>query len=264
MLPAIHVSGYPPALASYDGRLHAVYSTPENALRHTTWTAKDGWADGEDVEGRESEEMPALLVFKDGPAGGEREALLLVNRGVEHYVPPAPPEPPVPPAVATVVSRGTTVSGGYHRDHSAGGWSRITHRVSLTPATLNNGNKAVIATWEATAEYDWGSGYYPENYDASYKPSISRGTLRLKKKGDTTPSHHKDFRGSFDSDGRFRHDVLIPDLDPGDYELYLSTNTKKEGGYWQNSKAALSEGEKDSSRYTRIADFSRATVTATV
>ncbi|WP_159028305.1 hypothetical protein [Kitasatospora sp. MY 5-36] len=84
LLPAVHASEYPPALASYDGRLHAVYSTPENVLRHTTWTAGDGWADGQEVEGRDSAELPALLVFRDGPAGKEHEALLLVNRGVRH------------------------------------------------------------------------------------------------------------------------------------------------------------------------------------
>ncbi|MFJ4794853.1 hypothetical protein [Kitasatospora purpeofusca] len=84
LLPAVHVSEYPPALASYDGVLHAVYSTPENVLRHTTWTAEGGWADGQDVEGRESAALPALLVFRNESAGKEREALLLVNRGVRH------------------------------------------------------------------------------------------------------------------------------------------------------------------------------------
>ncbi|MGW1997577.1 hypothetical protein [Embleya sp. NPDC001921] len=268
LLHATHVSRYPPALASYDGRLHAVYSTPENALRHTTWTAKDGWADARDVEGRESEEMPALLVFKDGPTGAEREALLLVNRGVEkQYVPPAPPEPPTPPTLDDVADRGTTVSSEYHRDHSEGCWSRVTHRLSLTPATLKNGTRAAIATWEARAEYYWGSGYYPENH-SGYTPRIRSGTLRLKKKGDTGARIHKDFSGSFDPDGRYRHDVLVPDLDPGEYELYLGAmNTTKEGGYWYGSRTVVETNDtplKDPGLWTRIDDFSRATVTTTI
>lgn len=41
-------------------------------------------------------------------------------------------------------------------------------------------------------------------------------------------------------------------------------NTKKDGGYWHASRAALSDGEKDQDRFTRIHDFSRATVTATI
>ncbi|MFB6556609.1 hypothetical protein ACFCWX_42985, partial [Streptomyces sp. NPDC056405] len=77
LLPESHVSPHAPALASYDGKLHAVYTTPESRLRHTTWTAADGWADAQDMEDRESQELPALLAFKDGPAGAEREALLL-------------------------------------------------------------------------------------------------------------------------------------------------------------------------------------------
>ncbi|WP_333764309.1 hypothetical protein [Streptomyces sp. IBSBF 2390] len=44
-------------LASYDGKLHAVYPLAgSDALRHLTWTKKDGWSKGEDLKGRESTE----------------------------------------------------------------------------------------------------------------------------------------------------------------------------------------------------------------
>lgn len=150
-------------------------------------------------------------------------------------------------------------------DYANEAWSRVTHSVSLTPATLKNGKKALIATWEAKAEYYWGFSWYPENYASPYNAYISFATLRLKKSGAITADHNHDFSGGFDSSGRFRHDVVIADLEPGTYELYLGTlNTKKEGGYWQYSKAALTTEEKDSGRYTRIDDFRRSTVTATI
>ncbi|MYS80775.1 hypothetical protein [Embleya scabrispora] len=255
LLPETHVSTHPPALASYDGRLHAVYTTPEGGLRHTTWTTEDGWA--RDVEGRESQELPALLTFKHGPAGAEREALLLVNRGPWRYVAPDRPEPATRDDVA---STGTPVAGEYRSDLGAEGWSRITHRVLLTPATLKNGRTAAIATWEARAAYYWGFGYYPENYGPPYHASVS-GILRFTRADGSGAGHQVDFSGGFDSDGRFRHDALVPNIDPGDYTLYVSTsNTDKKGGYWHIFRADAP----DADGWARIDRLSGATVTATV
>ncbi|MFE7302859.1 hypothetical protein [Streptomyces sp. NPDC057579] len=75
-------------MASYDGKLHAVYPSAEGTdnLRHTTWTKDGGWTEPKDLVGHESKHTPALLTFKDGPAGSQREALLLVHRGVALYV----------------------------------------------------------------------------------------------------------------------------------------------------------------------------------
>ncbi|MEU7642909.1 hypothetical protein AB0C11_44200, partial [Streptomyces sp. NPDC039016] len=75
-------------MASYDGKLHAVYPSAEGTdnLRHTTWTKDGGWTEPKDLVGHESKRTPALLTFKDGPAGSQREALLLVHRGVALYV----------------------------------------------------------------------------------------------------------------------------------------------------------------------------------
>ncbi|MFJ8442765.1 hypothetical protein [Kitasatospora griseola] len=73
------------ALASYDGKLHAVYPSAEGTdnLRHSTWTQAGGWTEPTDLVGHQSKHTPALLTFQDGPTGAQREALLLVHRGVQ-------------------------------------------------------------------------------------------------------------------------------------------------------------------------------------
>ncbi|MFJ2650456.1 hypothetical protein ACIO1C_27510 [Streptomyces sp. NPDC087420] len=79
------------ALASYDGKLHAVFPSPTtDNLAHATWTEADGWSKVQNLDGHDSRNTPALVAFKDGPAGEEREALLLVRRGVDRYVAPPP------------------------------------------------------------------------------------------------------------------------------------------------------------------------------
>ncbi|MGW3324813.1 hypothetical protein [Streptomyces virginiae] len=258
-LDGVPISRRGASLASRGGKLHAIYPSVEgDNLHHTTWTKAGGWTKLVELEGHPSNNTPALLPFKEGPAGAERETLLLVHCGIDRYVPPAPPAPPTPPSLADVKDRGETVIGKSVANYADDAWSRVHHRVSLTPVTLKNGKRGVIATWEAMAEYFWGSSWYPESYSHPYKPRISAGTLRFKKAGDrlSTP-HNVDFSGDFDSDGRYRHDVIIADLDAGEYELFLGTlNTKKDGGYWHGSRAALSDGEADSDRWTRIHDFS--------
>ncbi|MFE3866302.1 hypothetical protein ACFXPT_38790 [Streptomyces goshikiensis] len=68
------------------------------------------------------------------------------------------------------------------------------------------------------------------------------------------------FSGRFDSECSFRHDAAIPNIEAGEYELYLGTlNTVKTGGYWHGSKAALELPDvsvKDKDCWTRIPDFS--------
>ncbi|MFD4915183.1 hypothetical protein ACFWNR_18435 [Streptomyces virginiae] len=100
--------------------------------------------------------------------------------------------------------------------------------------------------------------HYPAPYDAS----ISFATLRFKKAGDRLAPPRRGFLGPL----RLQRPLPPRRADhrpgPGDYELYLGTASTKR--YWQHGKAALSEEEKDSGRYTRIDDFSRSTVTATI
>lgn len=63
------------ALASYDGKLHAVYPGDEgDALRHSTWTQDGGWTRPVVLEGHDSNNTPALLAFKEGPAGARGAA----------------------------------------------------------------------------------------------------------------------------------------------------------------------------------------------
>lgn len=255
-------------LASYDGKLHAVYPHPtSDKLCHTTWTKDGGWTKPAELDGHDSRNTPALLTFKEGPAGAERETLLLVHRGVDRYVPPTPPQAPAPPAPPSVKSRGETATGDSVSDYGEDAWSRVKHQASLTPVTVKGSDKpAVIATWEATAEYYWGSSWYPENYGNPYSPSISSGTLYL---WEGTAGKGKvrtvDFSGSFDACGRFRHDAIITDLKPGTYELWLGgTNTKKTGGYWYASRSAITTDEPDKDRYARIHNFSCAIATITL
>ncbi|MFB6878089.1 hypothetical protein [Streptomyces sp. NPDC056323] len=60
-------------------------------LHHTTWTKAGGWTKPVELEGHPSNTAPALLPFREGPAGAERDAFVLVHRGFDRYVPPAPP-----------------------------------------------------------------------------------------------------------------------------------------------------------------------------
>ncbi|MGW1641557.1 hypothetical protein [Streptomyces lavendulae] len=252
------------ALASYDGKLHAVYPHYESdKLCHTMWTKGGGWTKPAELEGHDSRNTPALLPYREGPVGAERETLLLVHRGVDRYVPPVPPAPPAPPSLADVKERGETVTGQSVTDYGVGAWSRVTHRVSYTPVTLNDGTTGIIATWEAKAEYYWGFSWYPENYDKVWRPRMKSGTLWLQKGRGVGSPRAVNFSGGFDSDGHFRHDEIIPDVKPGTYELYVSSsNTEKEQGYWHAHKDMRDTGDHD--LWTRINDMSDANVTVTI
>ncbi|MFD9454166.1 hypothetical protein ACFWBC_13895 [Streptomyces sp. NPDC059985] len=250
------------ALASFAGALHAVLPAGEDRLKHLTWTGEEkGWEDGANLDGHDSGNTPALLAFTGGPPCQEREALLLVHRGVNRWKPPAPPVPPTP---SKVVERGTTVHGQSVTDYGLGAWSRLVHHVSVTPATLENGKKALIASWDAEAGYYYGFSYHPETSTSLWKVKINSGTLRLKKQGDVQFLRNADFHGSVDSSGRFRTDLVFDDLEPGTYELYLSSGTKKTGGWWYGGNNISAGGDNtDKERWTRL-DCSRASVTLTI
>ncbi|MFJ4321302.1 hypothetical protein ACIP46_39480 [Streptomyces lavendulae] len=254
------------ALASYDGKLHAVYPSARtdagDALRHCTWTEEGGWTRPVVLEGHDSNNTPALLGFREGPAEGAREVLLLVHRGIDRYVPPVPPVPPAPPSIADVVSRGTTVTGKTVSDHGRGAWSRLRHDVALTPATLKDGKKAVIATWDAVAEYYWGWWWYRDGGTRFSTVRVNGGTLWIKKPSDKNFLKYADFSGGAFSNGHLRVDVLITDLEPGTYEISLSSaNSKKTGGYWWDEH--LFNGRTDREYWTEF-DLSRCTATVTI
>ncbi|MFD6372591.1 hypothetical protein ACFWGM_37045, partial [Streptomyces roseolus] len=101
----------------------------------------------------------------------------MVHRGVDRYVPPPPPVPPAPPSIADVASRGKTITGRTVTDYGRAVWSRLRHDLSLTPVTLKDGKKAVIATWEAVAEYYWGFSWYRDSADGRSTAVVDRGTL---------------------------------------------------------------------------------------
>ncbi|MEU7579932.1 hypothetical protein AB0B50_20290 [Streptomyces sp. NPDC041068] len=248
------------ALASFGGKLHALYPAKDSdKLRHLTWAKDGGWSAPVELEGHDTNNTPALLAIKEGPEGAEREALLMVHRGIDRYTPPAPPKPPT---LDDVTSRDETVHGAAVDDYGVAAWSRVTHRVSATPATLKNGTKALIATWDATAEYYWGFGYYREDGTSRlYGPSITGGTLWLYKGGKFLRGI--DFSGGrFDSSGRFRTDVLIPDVEPGTYEVTLSsTNSRKNGGYWWNAQNMARTAPKE---YWTEIDLEKSRVTVTI
>ncbi|MFJ9080329.1 hypothetical protein ACIRO3_34610 [Streptomyces sp. NPDC102278] len=269
LLPATLQSGDVAGLASYDGKLHAVYAPPGGGtLRHTTWTQKDGWADAEVLEGHESQADPALLVFKDGPAGSEREALLMVHRGVERYVAPVPQPVPAPPGFKDIVSRGYTYEGKIVEDYGPGSWSRVTHQVLLVPAKLKDGSTGVIAIVEAWAQYYWGFGYYPETSTVRDVARLSGGTFRVWKNG--LPVKHVDFAGATFDNGpfgdRFRAEVLITGLESGTYEIAIGSSTStKTGGYWRQtwSDAEQRDRKAGNEYYTQI-QLSKSSATITI
>ncbi|GGT03210.1 hypothetical protein [Streptomyces cinerochromogenes] len=156
---------------------------------------------------------------------------MLVGRGVyrrPERVLAERPEPveepkPVPPTMAHVVSWGETASGAKVTDYGNDAWSRVTHQVSLTPAILKNGNKALIAAWAATAQYYWGSAHYRDG-NAPYGQASIKGTLWLNKEGTSLLLESRDFDQRVDSSGNLHVEVLFPDLEPGTYILTNSSS----------------------------------------
>ncbi|MEU8776569.1 hypothetical protein [Streptomyces sp. NPDC048606] len=254
------------ALAPYDGKLHTVFPSPDNKLRHGTWTKDAGWSEPVTLDSHDSGNSPALLPFRDGPAGAEREVLLLVHRGVDRYVPPKPPVPPAPPSLEDVEKRGTPVTGKLATAYGAGDWSRLEHRFTLTPATLKNGEQAIIVTFEAWAQYYWLWRWYRESYGGNYRPHLSVD-FRLAEAGRLgSIVGHAQF-SSTEGNGYWRFEKVFTGVKAGgSYEAALFTsNTEKTGGYWlgtktdpDNPRYAISD-----ETYTRVSNFrsSRAEIT---
>ncbi|MEU3910225.1 hypothetical protein [Streptomyces sp. NPDC029721] len=127
--------------------------------------------------------------------------------------------------------------------------SRLRHDVSLTPVTLKDGKKAVIATWDAGAECYWGFSWYRDNVDGCNTVVVDRGTLWIHKEG-SVRQKYADFQGGSFSSGHFRADVLVTDLEPGTYTFELSaSNTHKRGRYWRDELS----GHPDTEWWTYIA-----------
>ncbi|MGW4645494.1 hypothetical protein [Kitasatospora sp. NPDC004289] len=251
------------ALASFDGKLHAVYpAVSSDHLIHTTWTGESDWTSPVKLEGHDSNNTPALLPFTEGPAGDERRALLLVHRGVDRYVPPTPPAPPAPPTLADVASRGETVSGKLLRAYGSQDWSRLEHRFLLTPVTLNNGEQALVVHFEAWAQYYFFWAWYRENYGGMYTPHLAVD-FYLKEGGDRgTVVGHAQFSESSKT-GYWRFQKVFTGVKPGaEYEARLFTaNTEKTRGYWWNEKSPLesSDAKRNQEQYARVSNFRSST-----
>ncbi|MER5886743.1 hypothetical protein ABT160_23205 [Streptomyces sp. NPDC001941] len=263
-----HFSRRNAALASYDGRLHAVYPSAESdKLTHTTWTQEGGWSAPKELDGHDSNNTPALLVVKDGPEGQEHEALLLVHRGIDRYV------PPTPPSLDQVASREEVQYGPWVSDEGMGGWSRLRHRTSITPATLTDGRKVLILSWEANAEYYWGFWYYPDHNRYIMPTHLGAGgELWLADSKGAVPDHHAIAMGSHqvDGKGRIRVDAVISRPEPGTYTLYNRYATEKSkpertGGYYWTTGSHAGHDNDDSHRWCRfhVNARSHATITLT-
>lgn len=209
------------ALAVYDGKLHAVYPSPDDLLlRHAVH--EDGkWGTGQPIPGHESNNTPALLTQRE--AGGAGESLILVHRGVDTYVPPVP-VPYVPPKVKALHESAYSAKGS---DYAGGGWTWTGHQIKLTRATFDNGSQGLVARWSADVQYYWGAFWY-------YDDGMLTGELRLRKNGSaevirTKPVNSTDLKGLHEST------VVWPDLGPGYYEVTLSRG-RKDGGYWARQR----------------------------
>ncbi|WP_329274096.1 hypothetical protein [Streptomyces sp. NBC_00691] len=245
-LPATHRSSRTAALASYDGKLHAVYpAAGSSKLRHAIYTEARGWDKGTDLDGHDSDNTPALVVLREGPDKAPREGLLLVHRGIDRWEPSDPPAPPKPPQV---VSRGTTVYSPLTTDYGTAGWCRVRHRVSMTPAVLDNGRKALILRWDANAEYFWGVSWYDERpvFNSPSRAFVTGYTWLNGPDGQIldTPG----FSGSFNDSGRYFAEHVIHDPAPGTYTFALSGKTEKTRGYWTDPY----DGHNDSTFYARV------------
>ncbi|MFE1792115.1 hypothetical protein ACFW7J_27600 [Streptomyces sp. NPDC059525] len=245
------------ALASFDGKIHAVYPAMfGDKLIHTTWTSDGGWTLPTEVEGHDSNNTPALLSFKDGPAGVEREALLLVHRGVDRYVPPTPP---APPTLKDVAERGTPVTGKLLTAYGARDWSRLEHQFTLTPATMNNGEQGLIVTFEAWGQYRSRLGWWSrENYGGSYKPRLKVDLYLREAPRLGAVVGHAQFAETADN-GYWRFEKVFTGVKAGgEYKAGLFTdNTEKTGGYWWNAPASLEDSsvKRNSEQYTRVSNF---------
>lgn len=254
-----HTSRRNAALASYDGALHAVFPAPDtDRLRHACYVTGGGWRGPVDIDGHDSRNTPALVAFRDGPARGGQQGLLLIHRGVERYEPPS--QPPVP----TFVGGGTGERSGARTDYGKGGWSRMSHELTLGWARSTLTGKGLILTWFAQAEYFWFDGYHAEDRRPAH-PARVRGSLRLRRIGYDGYVHREEFSEKFSDRGRAEVVVAVPDVEPGTYELTLGPDTHKEDGFWWDGRThAESDAEEPRmNRWSRV-DCHPIRVTVTV
>ncbi|MFD0355473.1 hypothetical protein ACFVHW_17310 [Streptomyces sp. NPDC127110] len=254
------------ALASYGGKLHTVFPSPDNKLCHGTWTQEAGWSAPLTLEEHDSSNSPALLPFREGPEGLEREVLLLVHRGVDRYVPPVPPVPPAPPSLEDVAERGTPVTGKLLTAYGDRDWSRLEHQFTLTPATMKDGKPGLIVTFEAWAQYYWVWSWYRERSGGKYEPRLKVDFYLVEEDPESMVGHAQ-FAASA-GDGYWRFEKVFTNVKPGvDYKAGLFTGkTEKTGGYWWASRAALqdSSADWDYEQYTRVSGFRSSWATITL
>ncbi|MGW5394909.1 hypothetical protein [Streptomyces sp. NPDC003952] len=204
------------ALASYDGKLHAVYPDGSSTrLAHTT-LANGSWGTVTLIEGHDSKNTPALLTFRDGPDGSE--ALLMVHRGIDRYVPPVP-KPYVPQKVTSTHETGCSRMTDYATNAS----SKANHQLTVSSVTFDDGTRGVTARLSADFFYFWGRFYYWE----------TSGTLtgRLKIRKTNGHIHEQRFEADLSS-GSCDVTLQWTGLEPGTYEVWIGAGTRKVGGYW--------------------------------
>ncbi|MDV5145416.1 hypothetical protein R1T08_14645 [Streptomyces sp. SBC-4] len=204
------------ALAVHDGKLHAVYPSPDDLLlRHAVF--EDGkWGTGQAITGHESNNTPALLTYREADG---TESLILVHSGIDTYVAPVP-VPYVPPKVKTLHESAYSSKGS---DYAGGGRTWTGHQIKITTATFDNGSKGLVATWSADVQYLWGTFWY-------YDDGMLSGELRLRKNGSAEVIRTGSV-GTTDLNGRHESTVVWSGLEPGYYEVTLSQG-RKTGGYW--------------------------------
>lgn len=209
-----HTSRRNAALASYDGRLHAVYPAADTEqLVHAVY--ENGvWGKPKPLEGHNSKNTPALLTFKESPEGDE--ALLLVHRGVDRYVPPVP-KPYVAPKIKNTIATSTARM----TDYATGAWGKAHHQLTVSSVVFDDGSKGVTARLYGEFYYYWGFGYYSDT-----------GTLtgRLKIRKDNGYIYEQSF--SADINGSCDVTLQWPNLEPGNYQVWIAGGTSKRGGYW--------------------------------
>lgn len=205
------------ALASYDGKLHAVYPDGSSTrLAHATWV-NGSWGKAEFIEGHDSKNSPALLTFRESPDGSE--ALLLVHRGVDRYVRPVP-KPYVPPKVtATHETRSSRMT-----DYGTGAWSVAEHQLTVSSVTFEDGTRGVSARLHVYCSYFWGGCHYAE------KSGAVVGWLKIRKSDGYI---HEQRFGADISGGNCDVTLQWTDLEPGTYEVWVGARTRKSGGYWK-------------------------------
>lgn len=212
-----YVSRQGAALASYDGVLHVVFPSAESdVLRHGVWDG-DTWSFPASLSRHVSNDTPALLVFRDGPA--RTESLLMVNRGVGTHVPPPPPVSPVIRDIAVAQEHAVSgLSAGFGHDS----WSRCRYQVKATAVEFKDGSKGVVGRLTADLAHYRGFGYGPDQGTVRGRLQLYRGRELVRE---------SIVSASAGDNGRAEPTVVWDKLDPGTYEVRVRDG-QKVGGFW--------------------------------